>query len=249
MNFTKTSNPVFSADRLREITGSLIGEGVMTISGVATKSVLLLLLVILTGSITWKLAGTNSGALMPLTIIGGIGAFVLALITSAKAEKAYIFGPLYALFEGLLLGAVSAWCEAALPGVVSMAMFSTFAVAGVVFLCYKFGVLKASNTFIKVISFATLGIGAYYLVSLIASLFGADFSVFAFGTAGIAVQGVIVIIAALNLVLDFAAAEEGVTTGAPAQLEWYHAFGLMVTLIWIYFEILRLLILLASKRD
>ena len=249
MNFTKTSNPVFSQERLQNAVRSFAGEGVMTVKGVATKTLLLFLLVFLTGSITWKLAGTGSPALMPLMIGGGIGALILGFVTVAKADKAYIFGPLYAICEGLLLGALSAMYEAQLHGIVSKAMFSTFAVAGVVFLCYRFGVLRASSTFIKVISFATLGIGAYYLISVVAGLFGANLSVFAFGTAGLVIQGIIVIIAALNLVLDFNSIEGGIESGAPAQMEWYGAFGLMVTLIWIYLEILRLLLVLAGRRD
>jgi len=249
MNFTRTSNPVFSEERLREISGALVGEGVMTVKGVATKSVLLLLLVFLTGSVTWKLAGTNSTWLMPLMIGGGIGALILGFVTCAKADKAHILAPIYALCEGLLLGALSAMYEAELAGIVSMAILSTFAVAGVVFLCYRFGILRASNTFIKVISYATLGIGAFYLISIVAGLFGANISVFGLGTIGIGIQLVIVAVAALNLVLDFNSIEEGVNSGAPAQMEWFGAFGLMVTLVWIYLEILRLIALLSGRRD
>ena len=247
MDFTRTSNPVFSEERVQGLAREFAGEGVMTVKGVATKTLLLFLLVFLTGSLTWKLTMTNSGMVMPLMIGGGIGALILGFITCAKADKAYIFGPLYALCEGLLLGALSAMYEAELAGIVSIAMFSTFAVAGVVFLCYRFGVLRASGTFIKVISYATLGIGAYYLISVVASLFGADISVFRFGAFGIGIQVVIVIVAALNLVLDFSSIEDGVNAGAPAKMEWYGAFGLMVTLIWIYIEILRLLALLSRR--
>ncbi|MBQ3656611.1 MAG: Bax inhibitor-1/YccA family protein [Bacteroidales bacterium] len=247
MDFSRTSNPVFSEERVQGLAREYVGEGVMTVKGVATKTLLLFLLVFLTGSLTWKLSMTNSGAVMPLMIGGGIGALILGFIACAKADKAYIFGPLYALCEGLLLGALSAMYEAELHGIVSIAMFSTFAVAGVVFLCYRFGILKASGTFIKVISFATLGIGAFYLISVVAGLFGANISVFQFGTVGLVIQIVIVIVAALNLVLDFSSIEEGVNAGAPAKMEWYGAFGLMVTLIWIYLEILRLLAILSRR--
>jgi uncharacterized YccA/Bax inhibitor family protein len=249
MDFTRSSNPVFSEERVRNLASEFAGEGVMTVKGVATKTLLLFLLVFLTGSITWKLAGTNSGATMPLMIAGGIGALILGFVTCAKADKAYIFGPLYALCEGLLLGALSAMYEAELAGIVSIAMFSTFAVAGAVFVCYRFGILRASGTFIKVISYATLGIGAFYLISIVGSLFGANLSVSQFGTVGLVIQIVIVIVAALNLVLDFSSIEESVNAGMPAKMEWYGAFGLMVTLIWIYLEILKLLYMIAVRRD
>ena len=249
MNFTKSSNPVFSDERIGNVVREFAGSGVMTMKGVAVKSALLLLLVFLTGSLTWKLSGTNSPAVVPLMIVGGIGALILGFVTCAKADKAYIFAPLYAICEGLLLGALSALYEAELHGIVSMAMFSTFAVSAVVFLCYRFGILRASNTFVKVISYATLGIGAFYLISIVAGLFHFNISVLEMGILGLILQVVIVIVAALNLVLDFSSIEQGVEAQAPAQMEWYSAFGLMVTLVWIYIEILRLLYIIFGRRN
>ena len=249
MNFTKTSNPVFSQERLQNVAREFAGEGVMTVKGVATKTLLLFLLVFLKGSITWKLFAAGSTALMPLMIGGGIGALVLGFLTVFKANIAYILAPLYAICEGLLLGALSAMYEAQFHGIVSLAMFSTFAVSAVIFFCYRFGILRASSTFVKVISFATLGIGVFYLISIVASLFGANVSVFSLGKVGLIIQAIIVIVAALNLVLDFNSIEAGVESEAPAQMEWYSAFGLMVTLIWIYLEILRLIALFAGRRD
>jgi len=123
----------------------------------------------------------------------------------------------------------------------------TLAISGVVFVCYRFGILRASGTFVKVITFATLGIGAFYLLSLILSLFGVNMSLFNMGWAGIVIQLVIVGIAALNLVLDFHNIENGAAEGVPAQFEWYYAFGLMVTLVWIYIEVLKLLTMLARR--
>ena len=120
-------------------------------------------------------------------------------------------------------------------------------VSGAVFLCYRFGILRASSTFVKVITFATIGIAGFYLLSFILSFFGVHMSLASMGWVGLAIQVVIVGIAALNLVLDFNNIENGAAEGVPAQYEWYFAFGLMVTLIWIYFEILRLLAILASR--
>lgn len=250
MNFEKTSNPVFSENRLREALTNFAGTGTMTMQGATTKTLLLLALVVLSGTITWKMFGVESGMLMPLMIGGGIGAFVCALVSCFKQDIAHITGPIYALCEGLMLGAISAMYNAAFDGIVLMAVGLTLAVCLVVFLCYKFGILRASNTFFKVISYATMGIGVFYLVSFIANLCGAHISVMSMGGIGIVIQLVIVAVAALNLVLDFKNIEDGINMGAPAQYEWFCAFGLMVTIVWIYLEILRLLfIILARSRD
>lgn len=247
MNFEKTSNPAFSESRLRKMAESFAGTGQMTVNGAATKTLLLFALVILTASITWKMFGVESPALMPCIIGGAIGSLVFAIITCIKPEKAYIFGSLYALCEGLLVGATSAMYAAAYEGIVTSAILLTLLVSGAVFLCYRFGILRASNTFVKVISFATIGIAGFYLLSFILSFFGVHMSLASMGWVGLAIQVVIVGIAALNLVLDFNNIENGAAEGVPAQYEWYFAFGLMVTLIWIYFEILRLLAILASR--
>jgi uncharacterized YccA/Bax inhibitor family protein len=111
------------------------------------------------------------------------------------------------------------------------------------------GLLRASNTFVKVISYATIGIGVFYLVSMLLGMFGVNVSLLHLGGVGIAIQLVIVGVAALNLVLDFNNVENGVQSGFSAQYEWYYAFGLMVTVVWIYMEILRLLWLIAARRD
>lgn len=247
MNFEKTSNPAFSEGRLRNLTESFAGTGPMTVTGAATKTLLLFALLILTASITWKMAGVESPALVPCIIGGAIGSLIFAIVNCMKPEKSYIFGPLYALCEGLLVGAVSAMYAAAYEGIITSAVLLTLVVSGAVFFCYRFGILRASGTFTKVITFATIGIAGFYLLSFILSFFGVHFSVANLGWVGIVIQIVIVGIAALNLVLDFNNVENGVQNGVPAHFEWYYAFGLMVTLIWIYFEILRLLAILSRR--
>ncbi|MCQ2251516.1 MAG: Bax inhibitor-1/YccA family protein [Bacteroidales bacterium] len=250
MNFERTSNPAFSDSRFAQAVREFAGEGQMTVQGTATKTLLLFALVVLTATITWKLFGVESPALTPCMIGGGIGAFVCALVCCFKQDLAMIFGPIYALCEGLLLGAVSAMYNAAFHGIVLQAVLLTSLLAAVVFICYRFGILRASNTFVKVITYATIGIGVFYLVSFVANLFGANISLFGLGWVGVVIQLIIVGIASLNLVLDFNTIENGVESGAPAEFEWYAAFGLMVTLVWIYLEILRLLaMILGSKKD
>jgi len=219
----------------------------MTVQGTATKTLLLFALVVLTGTITWKMFNAESAALFPCMIVGALGAIISAIVCCFKQDKAHIIGPIYALCEGLLLGAISAMFNAAYAGIVMNAILITALIAGIVFVCYRFGILRASGTFKKVIAFATMGVGVFYLVSWIASMFGANISVFSLGWVGLVLQLVIVGIAALNLVLDFNTIEENVECGAPAKCEWYAAFGLMVTLIWIYIEVLRLLVLILGR--
>lgn len=251
MNLTRSSNPAFSESRFAQAAREFAGEGqVMTVKGAAAKTLLLFALVLLTGTLTWKLVGADSPLITPCMIGGGIGAFICGLVCCFKQDMAYVFGPIYALCEGLLLGAVSAMYNSAFNGIVTQAIAITVIVSAVVFLCYRYGILKASGTFVKVITYATIGIGCFYLISMIANLFGANISLMGLGIVGIVIQLVIVGVAALNLVLDFDTIERGAESGAPAQFEWYAAFGLMVTLIWIYLEILRLLVMLmGSSRD
>lgn len=245
--FDNSSNPAFSASRFEQAVHEFVGEGQMTVKGTCNKTLLLFALVLLSGTISWKLFGVGSSMLIPCLIGGGIGAFICALVSCLKQDKAYIFGPIYALCEGLLLGTVSAQYNAMFKGIVMQAVLITAIIAGLAFLGYRFGILKASSTFIKVITYATLGIGAFYLISFVANLFGAHITLFSLGWVGIVIQLVIVAVASLNLVLDFNTIERGVESGAPAQFEWYAAFGLMVTLVWIYLEILRLLIMILGR--
>ncbi|MCQ2973568.1 MAG: Bax inhibitor-1/YccA family protein [Bacteroidales bacterium] len=249
MNFDKSSNPVFSEKMFENAVSDFAGNGVMTFQGTVTKSILLLLLVIVTGTISWKLAIVGNSIVGPLAIGGAIGALIMAIVCCFKPEKSYIFGPIYALCEGLMLGSISALFNTLYSGIVLQAILLTIMVVAVVFFAYKVGILKASNTFVKVITFATIGIGAFYLLSMLLSVFGVHtVSLFELGWVGIVIQLVIVGVAALNLVLDFNQIDRGVESNAPAHMEWYCAFGMMVTIVWIYVEILRLLALL-SKRN
>lgn len=247
MNFDRTSNPTFSESRLRKLADSYAGTGPMTMQGTATKTLLLFALLLLTASITWKLFGVGSSALTPCMFIGGIGALVFGIVTCLKPEKAHICGPIYAVCEGLLLGAVSASFATEFNGIVISAVLLTIAVSAVVFLCYRCGILKASGTFVKVISYATIGIAVFYLLSFILSFFGIHLSLMNLGWVGIVLQLVIVGIAAMNLVLDFNNVESSIEAGVSARYEWYFSFGLMVTIVWIYIEILRLLAMIMGR--
>ncbi len=248
MNLSKSSNPTFSEKIFEKALTRNQDGTVMSYNGAVNKSIILFLLVLLSGIATWKLTIVGNSAASYLAIGGAIGAFILALVTSFKPDKSAILAPIYALCEGLFLGAISAIFNATYNGIVMQAIIATVCVVAIVFLCYRAGILKATPTFTKVLVFATLGIGVFYLVSILLSFAGINLSVFSLGWLGIIIQLVIVGVASLNLVLDFNQIDTGVEMQSPKYMEWYCAFGLMVTIVWMYIEILRLLALL-SRRD
>ena len=157
--------------------------------------------------------------------------------------------PIYAVLQGLMLGGISKYFEVSFPGIVNQAVFLTFGTLGALLLAYKSGVIKATENFKLGIFAATGGIAMLYLINIVMSFFGSGIGfIHNNSTFGIIFSFGVVIIAALNLVLDFDFIEEGSERGAPKYMEWYGAFGLLVTLIWLYLEILRLLAKLQSRR-
>ena len=247
MNLSKSSNPTFSEKIFEKSLTNNADGGVMSYNDTLNKSILLFLLVLLSGIATWKLTMVGNTAASPLAIGGAIGGFILAIVLSFKPDKSHILAPIYALCEGLFLGAMSAIFNASYNGIVMQAILATVCVVAVVFGCYRAGILKATPMFAKVLVFATLGIGAFYLVSILLRFVGVELSVFNLGWLGIVMQLVIVGVAALNLVLDFNQIDNGVEMQSPRYMEWYCAFGLMVTIVWIYIEILRLIALLSRR--
>ena len=200
-------------------------------------------ILLITGIFSWKL--TMSGQIAGSAVLIGsiIGGAILALVTSFVKKAAPITAPLYAAFEGIVLGAISSMFEAAYSGIVFQAISLTILVFGLMLFMYKTGILKASGKFIKGVFIATGAIGIFYLVSFIVGLFTPALNEYLFANPliGIAISVIIVVVAALNLILDFSTIESSVNSGAPKYMEWYAGFGLMVTLVWLYIEILRLL--------
>ncbi len=226
----------------------MAGAEVMTVRGTVNKTALALLLLFITASFVWNQA--TAGAPVGLWIgVGVVGGLITALITVFKRTWAPITTPAYAALEGLALGGISAMFEASYPGIVSQAVFLTFGTLGALLLAYRSGLIKATENFKLGIVAATGGIFFVYMIGFILSLFGSGIPlIHSSGTFGILFSVFVVVIAALNLVLDFDFIEEGAEQGAPKYMEWYAAFGLMVTLIWLYLEILRLLAKLQSRR-
>jgi uncharacterized YccA/Bax inhibitor family protein len=240
MALLKTSNPALSADTFR-LAPAAVGES-MTISGAVNKTGILLILAVLTAAWSWnRFTVAPETATLPL-MIGLIGGLIVAFVTIFKKEWAPLTAPLYALLEGLVLGSVSAMYEARFHGIAIQAVGLTFGTLLVLLLAYRAGMVRATENFKLGVIAATGGIALFYLVEFVLGFFGVRFAAINGGGAiGIGFSLVVVIVAALNLVLDFDFIENGARFGAPKYMEWYAAFGLMVTLIWLYLEILRLL--------
>lgn len=219
-------------------------DDVMTLNGTVGKTALLLFLLLLTAGGTWFQLDlvNNPGGAMPYVLGGAIGGLVLALATVFRPVWASVTAPLYALFEGLFIGAISAIYEAQYPGIVVQAVMLTFGTLAALLMAYSSGMIKATENFKLGVVAATGGICLVYIATLVLALFGIQVPmIHESGTVGILFSLFVVVVAALNLVLDFDFIETGVNANAPKHMEWYGAFGLVVTLVWLYIEFLRLL--------
>jgi len=242
----RSGNPALRANTFKNYGASLSGSKIMTIDGTVNKTAISLLLVMVSASWTWQMPAGESTGLM---ILGGIGGFIAAIVTIFNKKNAQYSVPIYAILQGLFLGGISKIFEVQYPGIVNQAVFLTFGTLGALLLAYKSGVIKATENFKLGVFAATGGIAFLYLISFVMSFFGSGIGfIHNNSTFGILFSFGVVIIAALNLVLDFDFIEEGAEKGAPKYMEWYATFGLLVTLIWLYLEILRLLAKLKSRR-
>ncbi|MCB8994563.1 MAG: Bax inhibitor-1/YccA family protein [Bacteroidales bacterium] len=248
MNLSRSSNPVLGKDIFRNVASSRTGDDVMTIQGTVNKTFILLALVMIGAGYTWKMMAEQNPAMNIFLFGGAIGGFITALITIFKKTWAPYTAPLYAILEGLFLGGISAIFNASYPGIVIQAVALTFGTLFALLFAYKTGIIKVTKNFRLGVVAATGGIAIAYLFSFILGMFGVNIGfMHSNGTVGIIVSLVIVVVASLNLVLDFDFIETGANEGAPKYMEWYASFGLMVTLIWLYLEMLRLLSKLSSR--
>lgn len=247
----RSTNPALRGDIYNVHTSSTER---MSFPGVFNKGMILFALMLMTFIYTWNqtLGVLEAGALSQMNaypMIGAIGGLILALVTIFKPQWAMVTAPLYALFEGLLLGSISALYEFQFKGIVFNAVTITFAAFITLFFLYRWGFVRATGMFRKVIMTAMFSIMAVYLVSFVMSFFGTSIPmIHGNGPVGIGFSLIVVGVAAFSLVLDFDFIERSVDQGAPKYLEWYSAFSLMVTLVWLYLEILRLLSKL-NRRD
>ncbi len=238
----RSGNPVLSK---KTFDNTISVSEKMTIEGTVNKTAISLLILVGTGYLTFD-------TLNPILLIGcGIGGFIFALITIFKKEWAPITVPIYAALQGAMLGGISYMYNYLYDGIVTNAILLTVGILVSLLIAYRSGYIKATENFKLGIFAATGGIAIVYLVNFIMGFFGSGIGVMNINNASplsIGFSIVVVIIAALNLVLDFDFIEEGSEKGAPKYMEWYGAFGLLVTLIWLYLEILRLLAKLNSRK-
>ena len=241
----RSGNPALSTKTFENLTNT--SSSVMTIDGTVNKTAISMAILLLAAYYTY------SNAIMTFVLVGFIGGFILALVTIFKKEWAPTTVPIYALLEGLALGGISKiYANAFAPGIVPQAIMLTLGILFALLFAYKSKIIQATENFKLGVFAATAGIGVVYLISFFMSLFGggglpvmnpANSSMISVGFSLF-----VVIIASLNLVMDFDFIEEGAAKGAPKYMEWYGAFGLLVTLIWLYLEIIRLLAKLNSRK-
>jgi uncharacterized YccA/Bax inhibitor family protein len=239
----RSSNPAMTGRIFEKVGGLGAGSTAMTINGTINKIGIMLLLLIAAASYTWKMAsGANPGNAGMLTVVGAIGGFIVALVTVFRPQSSAITAPIYAILEGLFLGAISAVINARYPGVAFQAVLLTIGTLFTMLFLYRSGRIRATPRFQRGVMMATGAVFFAYLISWLLSLFGLGVGfMHSAGPMGILINMVIIVIAALNLILDFDFIEKGAKMSAPKYMEWYGAFGLMVTLIWLYIEFLRLL--------
>jgi uncharacterized YccA/Bax inhibitor family protein len=237
----RSTNPVLKESAFA---GAIPTGETMTIQGTVNKTGLLLLFVVATAAWTWGLAHSETpNAAVPWMLGGLVGGLVVALVTIFKKEWSPISAPIYALLEGLVLGGISAIFERSYPGIAVQAISLTFGVMFVMLLAYKMRIVQATRGFKLGVIAATGGIAIVYAINMVMSLFFHTQTSFLYAATplGIGISLFVVIIASLNLIIDFDMIETGARMGAPKYMEWYGAFGLMVTLVWLYMEMLRLL--------
>lgn len=245
----RSGNPTLKESTF-ERAGTFSGMNAMTIEGTVNKAFITLIILLGSAFSTWMLYfdGYN---VVPMAIGGALVGLILALIVSFAPKAAPFLVPVYAVAEGMFLGAISAQFEQRIePGITLNAILLTMGVFFALLIAYKTRLIKATENFKLGVVAATGGIALVYLINFILGFFGMQVPFLHESSwIGIGISVVIVIIAALNLVLDFDFIENGAAQGAPKYMEWYGAFGLMVTLVWLYLEILRLLAKLAASRD
>lgn len=249
------ANPVLTEKIFRDASVSE-SSGVMTVRGTAVKSLVLVLMVLAGASYTWKVfyEAINPASVNPWMWGGVIGGFITAIIISFKPKMAQYLAPLYAVLQGLFLGAISAMFNQAFaesaPGIVMNATLLTIITAMVMLLVYRSRIIKVDGKFARIMVIAVGAIAFYYFISIILSLFGVNLTLLHnSGPLSIGISIVIILVAAFSLLLDFNFIEKASQAGAPKYMEWYGAFGLMVTLIWLYLEMLKLLAKFAGNRD
>ncbi|MEH7351392.1 Bax inhibitor-1/YccA family protein [Gottfriedia acidiceleris] len=234
----RSSNPILNSEQL---TKSRHSAKAMTMGGTIGKTIIALILLIATAGYSYYLTAT--GTLNSKVFIGClIVAFIIGLVTSFSPRIAPITTPIYAAVEGILIGNISAVYEASYGMIVLQAVLLTIAIIAGTLICYATGLVKVTHRFRSIVFGLTIGVFLFYLLTMVLQLFHVPIPyIHQSGPIGIFVSLAILVIASLNLFLDFDLITKSVRQGAPKEFEWYCAFGLLVTVIWVYIEALRFL--------
>ena len=253
MPMFKTSNPALGSKTFQDAArfgGAIDATNRMTLNGTVNRTGILLICAFATAAFTWRtfMQTHDPSDVSGLLMLGVFGGFITAMVTIFKQNWAPITAPIYALLEGLFLGGISAFFELRYPGIAIQAVGLTFGVLLTMLVVYSSGLVRVTNKLRIGIIAATGGIALFYLLEMILGFFGIHFvAINGSSPIGIGFSLLVCAIAALNLVLDFDFVEQGVAYGAPKFMEWYAAFGIMVTLVWLYIEILNLLAKMRSR--
>lgn len=242
-SFFESSNPVINEKAFQKSAGTIIqGEGTMTVNGAVNKTLILTAILLLTTVISY--ANPN-----PIFMWGGaIGGFVVVLISVFKPQYSNITAPVYAALEGLFVGGISAMYAALYNGIIFQAVTITMAILFVMLFLYKSGIIKVTKSLRTGVIMATGAVFLVYVVSMVLGMFGITVPyLHQGGMIGIGISVVIIGIAAMNLLLDFDNFEKGEQYGAPSYMEWFSAMGLLITLVWLYIEVLRLVSILSGR--
>jgi len=251
--FGNSSNPILQEKTFNKerVYGN---SATMTVNGTIEKTGVLLLILIVAASYTWQMAFNSgdienaSASMFPWMIGGAIGGLVVAIAMMFMHKYAAYLAPIYAVLEGLFIGAISAFFEFMYPGVVMNAVLGTFGTFLVMLFAYRTGLIKVTEKLRAVIIGATIAVGITYLLTWVLGMFGVNMGfMHGNGLLSIGISLAVIVIAAFNLLLDFDMIERGAQSGAPKYMEWIGAFGLLVTLVWLYIEFLKLLSKLQSR--
>lgn len=252
------ANPTLSKFDKIDFGRELTHENAMTVHGTAAKTGVLLMLAVVTATLSWKWCDASPGLIVPLALGSMLVAFVFALIGTLKPQTAPVVAPLYALSEGFALGAFSLivsnivkakfGAQMGLDNIVVQAVLLTFGVMAGVLALYAFRIIKVTGKVMGAIFAAAVAVGIFYLATIVLGLFGIQMAgLYDSSPLSIGISLIIIVIAAANLLIDFHFIEQGAEQGAPKYMEWYGALGLMVTLVWLYIEILNLLLKLRER--
>lgn len=245
MALFKSGNPALDQNTFKDLDKPKSAVNAhMTLAGTVNKTAILLILVITSAMYSWDLYASSFAfeAVAPYFYGGLFGGLLLGFVIAFNKDWSPVLAPVYAIGQGLFLGGLSALMEDRFPGIVMQALLLTFGICIILLMIYKLQIIKPSENFKLIVASATGGLALYYLLNFGLSFAGISLPwVHESGTGGIVFSIFAVILASMNLVVDFDFIEQGVERGSPKYMEWYGAFGLMVTVIWLYVEILRLL--------